>query len=282
MTGSRTFTSYTTPYDHYVGERDVSELHRDEADRLIRAVFEPAGEDFRELVTRWNVKKAQVEGLWFLVVQIGLRLERTRRMADFEERTADDIQNIIAVLDGSRLWLRVEEAFPPFDNLMTRTDYDWSELEGLDEELDHYLDQTIRSVINDGLLAPSRVEEEEFVDRLSWADFKSPQSAKYNLVVDKAMAYRVAQSGRLKRDGVGPLVSLLSPVILVGSIPVMIWGNLWAGLAMIPLAIFGFRWSAARLRLSVHKLAISNRDDYRWLLSRRAIWLVNRFRFQGR
>jgi hypothetical protein len=58
----------------------------------------------------------------------------------------------------------------------------------------------------------------------------------------------------------------------------MIWLNLWLGLGMIVVAIMCFRWSASMLRQSVHKLAMSNRDDYRWLLSRRAIWLVNRFR----
>uniref|UniRef100_UPI0039838B4F hypothetical protein n=1 Tax=Phenylobacterium sp. TaxID=1871053 RepID=UPI0039838B4F len=150
MTESRTFTSYATPYDVYVGERDVSDLHRDEVDRLIKAVFLPDGEDFRELVTRWNVKKAQVEGLWSLVVHVGLRLERTRGIADLIERTEDDVQNIIATLDGSRLWLRVEEAFPPFDHLTSRTDYDWSELNGLSETLDDYFDDPFRLLVADG------------------------------------------------------------------------------------------------------------------------------------
>lgn len=274
MNRPRVFTSYSKPYDHYVGERGISVLHPEEADRLIRAVFKADGEDFRALTTSWNVKKAQVEGLWSLVVHVGLRLERAGLIASFDERGEKDVQYIIAGMDGSKLWLRVEEAFPPFDFLQSRTVYDWLELEGIADDLDYYIDDPVQVLIDDGILADSGNNNGEYLTRLSWREFRGALT-RYNVVVDRATAYRVHSAGRVK-SGIGGTISLLCPVFLVSSIPVMIWWSIWIGLAIIVIAIVGLRWAAASLRLRIFRLASSGRDDYRWLLSRSAIWLTRR------
>jgi hypothetical protein len=74
-------------------------------------------------------QKKQVEGLWALCVLVGLRLERAGIIKDFDSRTSADIQKIISFLVGTKLWLRIEEAYPPFDYLEEKTQYDWSEVE---------------------------------------------------------------------------------------------------------------------------------------------------------
>lgn len=269
MTESRTFTSYATPYDSFVGQRDIGSLHKDEADRLIREIFSRDA-DFRELVTEWNVKKKQAEGLWFLVVGLGLRLEEFGRIRDFQERGDADIQKIISALDGSAIGRRVEEAFPPFDYLTTRTDYDWSELEDLPDALDHYLSRSIRELVEDGDLATA-ANDPTFRDRMSFEELHDPRNkGRWNLVVDRGMAYRVAP-----RFKTGPLgwASLLCPVVFIASVPVMIWVNLWAGVAMIVAGIVVLKWSGADLRRRIFERALSDRDEYRWLMSRHVIWV---------
>lgn len=269
MTESRTFTSYATPYDSFVGQRDIGSLHKDEADRLIREIFSKDA-DFRELVTEWNVKKRQAEGLWFLVVGLGLRLEEFGRIRDFQERGGADIQKIISALDGSAIGRRVEEAFPPFDYLATRTDYEWSELEDLPDALDHYLSQSIRELVEDGDLAPA-VNDPTFRDRMSFEEFHDPRNkGRWGLVVDRGMAYRVAP--RFKTGLLG-WASLLCPVVFIASVPVMIWVNLWAGVAMIVAGIVILKWSGADLRRRIFERALSDRDEYRWLMSRHVIWV---------
>ena len=269
MTETRTFTSYATPYDSFVGQRDISGLHKEDADRLIREIF-CKDTDFRELVMEWNVRKKQAEGLWFLVVGLGLRLEEFGRIRDFQERDDDDIEKIISALDGTAVGRRVEEAFPPFDALSSRTTYDWSELEDLPNALDHYLSQPIRELIEDGDLAPAE-SDSVIRDRMSFEELHDPRNkGKWSLVVDRGMAYRVAP--RVKTGLLG-WASLICPVIFIASVPVMIWVNIWVGLAMIVAGIVILKWSAADLRKRIFEKALTDRDEYRWLMSRRVIWV---------
>lgn len=268
MTRIRTFTSYASPYDAFVGSRDISSLHPDEADRLIRETFAKDG-DSRALVMEWNVNKKQAEGLWFLIVSVGSNLQERGLIRNFLDRDDRDIQKIIAAFDGSALWRRIEEAFPPFDYLPTRTAYDWTELEDLPETFDHYLRLPISALIEDGDLAPAE-NDAVIYDRLSFEELHAPRNkGRWNLVVDRVLAYRVAS--RVK-TGILGWASLICPVIFVASIPVMIWVNLWAGLAMIISGIVIMRWSAADLRRRIFVSAWLNREEYRWLLSRRVIW----------
>jgi len=269
MTEARTFTSYATPYDSFVGQRDIGGLHKEDADRLIRAIFS-ANTDFRELAVEWNVRKKQAEGLWFLVGGLGLRLEEFGRIRNFEERDDADIHKIISALDGTAIGRRVEEAFPPFDALSSRTTYDWTELEDLPEALGHYLSQPIRELIEDGDLAPA--ENDPIIrDRMSFEELHDPRNeGKWSLVVDRAMAYRVAP--RVKTGLLG-WASLICPVIFITSVPVMIWANIWAGLAMIIGGIVILKWSAADLRRRIFEKALTDRNEYRWLMSRRVIWV---------
>lgn len=264
MTEARTFTSYATPYDSFVGQRDIGGLHKEDTDRLIRSIFS-TDTDFRELVVEWNVRKKQAEGLWFLVVGLGLRLEEFGRIRDFEERDEADIQKIISALDGTAVGLRVEEAFPPFDALSSRTTYDWSELEDLPDALGHYLSQP-----EDGDLAPAK-HDPIIRDRMSFEEFHHPRNkGKWSLVVDRAMAYRIAPRVNTGLLGWAPLIC---PVIFIASVPVMIWVNIWAGLAMIIGGIVILKWSAADLRRRIFEKALTDRNEYRWLMSRRVIWV---------
>ena len=128
------FISYASEYDLYVGRRSIGELTAPEQDELITSILASDG-DFRKLAVRKEIKKSQAEGVWALIVFTGLALEEARRIKNFETRDDQDVQEIVAFFSGTKLWLRLEEAYPPFDFLEKKTDYDWSELEKIRIEL---------------------------------------------------------------------------------------------------------------------------------------------------
>lgn len=272
MSREMTFTSYATPYDSFVGQRDIASLHPSEADRLIRETFAKDG-DARGLVMEWNVRKDQAEGLWFLIVSVGLRLEEQRRIRDFQERTEADVQKIIAALDGTQLRLRLEEAYPPFDHLDPKSRYDWSELAELAASTD-YLTETVDELIEDGDLAGAQNVHAGIFDRMSFEQLHDPRNkGRWNLMVDRGLAYRVAP--RIEKGWLG-FASLICPLIFIASLPVMIWVNLWVGLGMVVAGIIILKWSAVDLRKRIFVKALTDRDEYRWLQSRRVVWVSQR------
>ena len=128
------FISYASEYDLYVGRKSIGDLSVEEQDELIKAILSADG-DFRKLVVQKEVKKSQAEGLSSLVVFTGVALEAAHQIENFEAADDEDIQKIVAFLSGTKLWLRLEESYPPFDFLEKKTDYDWAELETIRIEL---------------------------------------------------------------------------------------------------------------------------------------------------
>lgn len=271
-----TFISYASEYDLYRGEKDIDALVSEEQDELIRFILEP-DKDFRELVVRKDVKKSQAEGLWSLVVFVGLALEGTNRISDFDGRTEKDIQEIIAFFSGTKLWLRLEEAYPPFDFLSKRTNYSWGELEKI--RMEALTEATgeplykIKSKICEFLSsAPSQLQS-EVIDRMPYHAFKQTyDEGKLILFTDKGLSTIVGRS-RLIKSPVPTVLALVFSGTLLAFIPIGIFVGLWYGVATLVLAVVSKKLTTRFLVQETRRLALSDKEIYRWLLARRIIWV---------
>jgi len=183
------FVSYASTYDLFVGRRSIGELSVQEQDQLIKSIMS-ADDDFPELVIRKEIKKSQAEGLWALIVFTGLALEDACQIKNFEARNDEDIKKIVAFFSGTKLWLRLEESYPPFNFLENKTDYDWSELESIRIEL--LTEATgeplykVKSKICEYLTSAPVLLTSESINRMSYDAFRqSYDEGKLRLFVDR-------------------------------------------------------------------------------------------------
>ena len=270
------FISYASPYDLYIGYRSIGDVPPDEQDELIRACLgtEP---DYRELVVQKAIKKSQAEGLWSLVVTAGLALERMGRLKDFEARTDDDVQEIIAFLSGTKLWLRLEEAYPPFNFRELKTDYDWSELERVDigvlSETAGQSPFRVKSNICKHIASPPLQFDTPVIDRMAYHAFKQLyEEGKLRLFVDRMLATLVGRRGMVKN----PLMPLLPFTFyggLLAFIPLWIFAGFWYAVAGPVLAFASKSLTMKILLEETRGLALADKEAYRWMVSRRIIWL---------
>lgn len=270
------FISYASEYDLYRGEKGIDALASEEQDELIRFILEP-DKDFRELVVRKKVKKSQAEGLWSLVVFVGLALEGANRISNFDGRTEKDIQEVIAFFSGTQLWLRLEEAYPLFDFVSKRTDYSWSELEKITmEALTEATGEPlykIKSKICEFLSSASSQLQSEVIDRMPYHTFKQTyDEGKLILFVDKGLSTVVGRSGLIK-SSIPTVFALVFFGALLAFIPIGIFVGIWYGVATLALAVVSKKLTTRFLVQKTRRLALSDKEKYRWLLSRRIIWL---------
>lgn len=270
-----TFISYASEYDLYKGEKSIASLTAAEQDELINALLDPA-RDFRELVVHQGIKKTQAEGLWSLIVFVGLELERANRISSFDRRTEKDIQEIIAFFSGTKLWLRLEEAYPPFAMLHTKTDYPWTELEKI--KIDSLTEATgeplykVKSKICEYLVGDPSQLRSEVIDRMPYHAFKQTyDEGKLVFFFDKRLALTIGQKGLIKNP-IPKFCSIGFPLSLIGFIPVGIFVGFWYGLATLLMALICKRLTTHFLGKEIRKLALSEKEIYRWLLARKVIW----------
>lgn len=269
--------SYASEYDLFDGWVSIGELPDKEQDELIRTVFSTDG-DYRDLVMRKGIKKAQVEGLWALIVFVGLELERAQVITDFESRTDGDIQEIISFFSGSRLWLRLEEAFPPFDCLEEKTEYDWSELESVRIE---YLTEVsgeplykIKSKLMDFLSSSGLSLQSNVIERMPYHAFESLyKEGKVAVFVDRGLAPLAKLSGCVD----DPMTSFLPWVFILGLvsvIPVWFFLGFWVALVVLFMSFAAKIVFNILIMTKVRRAAVEDKRCYRWFLSRKIIWLT--------
>lgn len=269
------FISYATEYDLYKGEESIDTLSPEQQDELIRAVFDPS-QDFRSLVVSHKLIKAQVEGLWTVVVLIGSALEGSGEIRDFTERTNADIERIIEALSGTSLWLRLEEAFPPFDVLPSRTPYDWKELEAISmESLAGVAGEslyTVKGTLFKLLKSRPIIFKPNIDDRMPYHAFKHLYNeGKLALFVDRGLASVAGAAGIVK--SAAPMYVIASLVAGIAALPIwFFFGVLYAACSVV-VAIFLFKRSFSSVVSAVRASAISSKSAYRWLLSRKVVWV---------
>lgn len=271
-----TLISYANEYDLYKGDKDIASISEEDQDKLIRYILEP-DRDFRELVVEYGIKKSQAEGLWSLVVFAGCALKDAKRITNFDNRTEKDIQEIIAFFSGTNLWLRLEEAYPPFDSIMQKTVYTWSELEKINfEKLTEAIGEPLYKVKNKIYeylsRSPSQLQS-EFIDRMPYHVFKQTyDEGKLALFVDKGLSIAVAKSGIIS-SSIPTMLSMAFFIGILAFIPVWIFAGLSYGLITLALAIVCKKLTTQYLIKETRKLAITDKEIYRWLIARKIVWL---------
>lgn len=187
----RTFTSYVSEYDAHVGKKPMGDLSREQQDEIIRLIFEPEG-DYRAYVMQNDVENHAPDGLWTCVVAAGMYLERRRVIRDFTVRTDVERDWIINFFAPTNLWLRLEEAFPPFDSYHRKTDYDWSEVETFSAK-DAIADldgDDVQSTLMNFLHRPVPPSD-GMLFRLPYQTYKGEwEAGRLNSVVDRGMAVK--------------------------------------------------------------------------------------------
>lgn len=266
----RTFTSYVSDYQAHRGSRSINALTRAEQDKLVHLLFEPEG-DLHGFVIENNIDHAEPDGLWAIVVALGLFLERKSIIKEFPTASTNDRDRIINMLAGTRLWLRLEEAFEPFNEAFERTDYDWTELRPFGRQIE------TSDLEGDNVaarlklrLAPAPVDPEGLERRLAFQDFVEKwETGRLEFFVnrvDAVQAYRLSSS---VWTTILPTTFLLG---LVAFIPVMVLISFWWGLGVLALAIAARKFLTKQADAWVRKEALSDRERYRWFTARRIIW----------
>jgi|GEM_PF-1730584 len=128
----RQFISKSTEYDRYQGEITLNGLDWQNQNKLFRMIFGDEG-DFRAFAVHHGLLKSQVEGLWWLCVQMGQLYERLGLISNFGDNDTQTIMKIISGFDGTKLGQRLRMAYET-PTRPVRSDYcDWTELAALDE-----------------------------------------------------------------------------------------------------------------------------------------------------
>lgn len=270
----RSFNSYASEYDMHRGSISMADLSREKQDELIRLMFEPEG-DYQAFVTEHDVKHEQPDALWTIIVAMGCLLERRRVISDFTQRTDGDRDAIIATLVGSKLWLRLEEVFPPFDSYYRKEDYDWSEIETFSAkdaiaELDG---EDAQQELLEFLERPA-APADGAIFRLPWQAYKQEfGSGRLLSIIDRGMAVQAYRLSNSVWTSILPVSFLLG---LVAFIPVGIFYSFWAGLAVFVVAIVSRKMLTKMAVDWVRHDALANQERYRWYAARHIVWARRR------
>lgn len=260
----RSFTSYVSEYDSHVGTLSIGDLPRDQQDDLIRGVFDA---DFKDYVMEHDIDHAYPNALWTLIVLAGMHLERKGIIENFEHRTDDDRDQILNYFAPSKLWIRLEEAFPPFDESFRKSDYEWGELllfakRDAIAELQEFDWRTKLSKYTE--------RDSTMLTRLPYQTFSDEYNrGRLSLFVDRGLA---TQAYRLSGSAWTSILPLTFFVGLLAFIPVAIFWSVWAGVGLLALAIIAKKMLTAKAIAWVRKEAIGDRTRYRWFTARGVIW----------
>lgn len=266
----RTFTSYVSKYDAHVGKTPMGELPREQQDEIIHLIFDPHG-DYHSFVMQHNVDHHAPDGLWTLVVAGGLFLERRRVIKDFTERTSADRDWIINLFAPTNLWLRLEEAFPPFDNHYHMTDYDWSEIAqfAAKDAITDLMGDDLKSELSEFLHCPAQLSD-GMLFRLPYQTYHGEwEAGRLNSFVDRGMAVQAYRLSNSAWTWILPLIFLLG---LLAFVPVMIFWSVWFGLALLGAAIIARKLLTKKAVEWVRRDALASRERYRWYSARRIVW----------
>lgn len=268
----RTFTNYGSTYDAHRGTRSMNDLTREQQDELIRLMFEPEG-DFQEFVMNHDLQHLQPDGLWNILVALGTLLERKAVIEAFPSSSVADRDWVINMLAGTLLWLRLEEAFEPFDRVIRRTEYDWSEIEtfGARDAIVEMTDDGIATRLKE-FLDPAPRDPDGMEQRMPYQDFVRRWNAgTLQFFVDRGQA---VQAYRLSNSIWTSILPFGFIIGLVAFIPIMIFLSFWWGLAVLILAIISRKALTKKAEAWVRKEALDDRTRYRWLTARGVIWGV--------
>lgn len=129
-----TLITYATPWDMHDGTVSISKLPTEKQNELIYLSLSPDG-DSRQFAIDHNLKKTQVDGLWSLIVWVGLELETNGVISSFDARDDGNINSIVEFFNGTKLGVRLKSAIQKAEDDSTPSFYDWTELSPKKTEL---------------------------------------------------------------------------------------------------------------------------------------------------
>jgi hypothetical protein len=266
----RTFTSYVSEYDSHLGTVPMANLPREQQDELIRLIFSPKG-DYRSYVMRHDIEHSQPEGLWTLVVAVGSLLEHKGVIKDFHQRSEADRDWIISYFAPTNLWLRLEEAFPPFENYPRKTEYDWREVETFSAkdaiaELDS---DDLEADLEEHLSIPKSPKDGALL-RLPYQTFHNEwQAGRLIAYVDRSMAVQVYGATGSAWTYVLPFAFVAG---LLAFLPIAVFWNVWVGVGTFVAAIVARKLLNKKAIDWVRNDALAKRDRFRWYSARGIVW----------
>jgi len=129
-----TFISYASKWDMHKGAVSICDLSTAQQNKIIKMTLDPEA-DIRQFTIDHNIIKKQIDGLWSLIVYVGMELERQKVISSFESRDTDDIDTIVQFFSETKLGERLRDALN-FDNQSSEPlFYDWTELESIKIEI---------------------------------------------------------------------------------------------------------------------------------------------------
>lgn len=261
-------------YRNHVGSVELANLSRQKQDELIRTLFTKGG-DFRNWVLENDVTHAQPFGLACITrgicaLTLGEMYDDTF-LDEEDDRVRvlneEQMQKALNVLAGTKLWLRLEEAFPPFDKVASPTDYNWKEMERF-AEIGGLEMEEVRELRNHLDKIPDPVDGIYF--RLPYEKYKEGwDNGKLALYVDRGLATQLYQHAEPSWSHWLPLVFFVG---LFAFIPVMIFAGILWGLAVLALAVLARKILSSKAVNWVRQDSLSDRTRYRFYSARKIVW----------
>lgn len=265
-----------TTYSHTnFGSGDLADMTRDKQDEFIRILFSQDPHYFDwELINGMN--KPQQCGLQRIAYTILSFMRGQYHYLEWEDdddeahlRNNERAIEAINLLAGTKLWLRLEEAFPPFDKDTEPAEYNWTEMEKFEDYEDLANDaHAIRELVEYLEKGPDPVDGVYF--RLPFSEYKRGwNDGSLALYVDRGLATQVYQHAEPSWAHSLPFVFLAG---LLAFIPVMIFvGFLW-GLGVLGLAIVSRKVLSHKAVEWVRQDSLSSQKRYRWYSARKIVW----------
>jgi hypothetical protein len=265
-----TYTSYASDYDNHVGNLPLSAMPIEQQNELIRLIFDPK-RNYQTYVVEHNIDHTQPDCLWTLIVAVGMFLERNRVIKDFTKRTETDCNRIIEFFAPTNLWMRLEEAYSPFDKYFYKVRYDWNEIE-VYSEYDAINDLMGDNLRNDLLadLSSAAPPSDGMLMRLSYETFCSEwQTGRLKAFVDRSMAVQAFQLSDSPWKQILPTIFLLGVVTFL---PIAIFLNLWIGICVLVVAIAAKQILTKKAVDWVRGDALVDKERFRFYSSRGVVW----------
>lgn len=270
----RSFTSYVSEYDAHRGTRSLNDLPREQQNELIQLLF-TEGSDHRQWVVDHDLKHDEPDGLARIVVAI-LQFWQEELEVDAyfdDENVVFDIEEqrgtAIHLLAGTNLWLRLEEAFSPFDHYPSPTIYNWTEMAQFSVPAD-VMDPTDNLQELRDYLEKVQEPDDGILLRLPYETYtRGWNKGQLSIFVDRGMA---VQAYRLSNSAWSHILPIGFIFGLMFFIPIMIFVGLVWGLGVLILAVVARKFLTRKAVDWVRQDSLSAHYRYRWYSARNIVW----------
>ena len=187
--------------------------------------------------------------------------------ADFDFNIVEHRDGIIHLLAGTNIWLRLEESFPPMENLINRTAYNWKEVEDIPYVID--ITDDVLGELRD-YLGKAPEPDDGVYQRLPYEEYvRGWNNGSLSLFVDRGLARILYQNA--PQNWAQWLPSLWLVCLIVFLPTMFIAGFIW-GLGILILGIMAHKVLSSKAAEWVRQDSLSSQVRYRGYLARNIVW----------